>query len=469
MNILITGGSGFIGESIVLALLRLGHHLVLLSRNPKRLENKYGKAVRCYCWDALTGLPPQIAFEGVDAVINLMGEGVADKRWTKRQKQKIYESRVIGTQNLVEGINHYGDSVSTVVSTSAIGFYNHKQTDEITETSPPSKTFLSQVCRDWEVALNNLKSKNSIRTVIVRIGVVLGDGGALTKLITPFLYGFGGQIGTGRQWLNWIHLSDLTQLFVMAVENKSYSGIYNGVSPENVRNTLFTKTLAKVLNRTSFFRVPAFVLKILIGEMSDEILYGQRVHPRKLEEAGFLFQFKNLESALENALNIKFILHLNKKIRTHRLHSLQYSQTPSGQVFEFFSNAQNLEKITPPFLKFKVDSQSTNPLKKGSIISYTLRLRGFPIKWQSLICDWAPNTSFVDTQVKGPYKLWHHTHRFLCYKGGTFIEDDVYYALPNIFIISDIASIFVKKDIVKIFKFRKQAIQQHFEKAGIKQ
>jgi len=464
MKILVTGGSGFIGKNLILKLLKAGHSLTLLSRNPDKLSRRYGSIVTTVQWDALSGPPPAKAFDGIEAVINLMGEGVAEKRWTEAQKKKIKDTRVKGTTHLIQGALQHAPNLKTFISSSAIGIYNHTTTAKLDEDANLGSDFLSQVCIEWEAALEPIKKLNTIRTCVIRTGVVLGhDGGALKKLITPFSFGLGGKVGSGKQWMNWIHIHDLTNLFLTTLEDEQYTGVYNAVSPENATNSEFTKILGHVLRRPTFFTIPALPLKILLGDFSRELLVGQCVIPKRLEQTSFSFTYASLRSALEEAVGVKHFEHLNKRVRYERLHVVQYLNHSPEHVFDFFSEARNLEQITPSFLHFRILSQSTASIEKGSLINYKLRVRGIPIRWQTLISDWNPISSFVDVQLKGPYQLWHHTHRFTPYNEGTLIEDEVYYALPNIPIISACAKWFVKKDIHSIFEFRTSRITTLFK------
>ncbi|RAP32524.1 TIGR01777 family protein [Candidatus Marinamargulisbacteria bacterium SCGC AG-410-N11] len=458
MKILITGASGYIGQNIILKLMKKNHSLVLLSRRPDQLKELYGDIHTYIQWDALAGPPPKDAFNNIDAIINLMGEGVAEKRWSKKQKQKIYDTRVLGTKNLVSGVINHKPLLKVFVSASAIGFYNHVQPKDLTIQSPAAKGFLGELCKDWESASEKINQIEQVRRVIIRIGIVLGEKGALAKMKLPFILGLGGKVGTGDQWMNWVHIEDISNLFVAAIENNNYSGIYNGVSTGNVTNEVFTRALGSVLNRPTIFSVPSFAIKLLVGELSQEILQGQRVRSAECKSVGFKFKFEDIHLALEDALNIKYIPHLKQKVRCERIHVMQYINQSPEKVFSFFSDATNLERITPSFLNFKILSQSTPNIESGTVFNYKLRVRGIPLKWQSLILDWTPISLFSDTQTKGPYRVWHHTHHFTPIKSGTLIEDDVYFAIPRIPLIDMVAIQFVSRDVKSIFNHRKKMI-----------
>lgn len=462
MNILITGGTGFVGEQLRLHLIRQGHSLSFLTRSPEKNKSRLGGAHKYFYWDATASEPPAKAFDGIDAIINLMGEGVAEKRWSETQKQKIYDSRIVGTRYLVEGAKKHAKSLKTFISASAIGYYDHTKPGPLTVQSDPANDFMGKLCQDWEKEAKAISQITDVREVHVRIGVVIGNGGALEKMVLPFSLGLGGKLGSGKQWMNWIHVHDLVRILTIALEDDSYHGVYNAVSPENVTNEEFTQTLGKALKRFTAFSVPKFALRLLLGEMAIVVLQGQEIRPSRLLDAGFNFEYKNLDAALAEALGMKFIQHLNKVVRCRRLHVTQFIDRAPEDIFDFFSDAKNLEHITPTFLNFKITRQTTEKIQQDTEFEYRLRIRGISIRWVTLILDWNPIHSFVDTQLKGPYKVWHHTHRFVPYQGGTMIEDEVFYALPQIPVGTQLVQSFVDKDVRGIFEFRKKKITELF-------
>ena len=303
MNILITGASGFVGHHLMRKLIEKGHTIHALTRSPERSKSKIALPVTWFKWDPLNELPPQEAFKGIDAVINLIGENIAAKRWSDAQKKRILESRTISTQNLVKAVNQYCPELKSFVSSSAVGYYQRNIGDqEIDEKSQAGDGYLADVCKQWEESTNGLPE--TVRKVILRIGVVLGrEDGALKKLLPIFKLGAGGPIGSGKAWMSWIHVSDLVDLFTESVENQNYNGILNAVSPEPCRNTDFTKAIAKGVNRPAFFPVPPFMLKILFGEMASIILDSQRIYPRQTEALGFKFNYADIYNALEDICN----------------------------------------------------------------------------------------------------------------------------------------------------------------------
>lgn len=303
MRVLVTGATGFIGKRVVNYLLNSGDEVVVLTRNVAEARNKLGEKCHYYEWKETTGtLPPEEAFRGVEGIINLMGEGIAEKRWSEEQKKKIYDSRIMSTGNLIKRIEGLQERPQVFVSASAIGIYGDRGEEEISEESSPAHDFLAKVCIDWEAVANKAKELG-LRVVLVRTGVVLGpNGGALKKMLPAFKFGAGGVIGDGHQYMSWIHVDDLAQMYVTCLKNPEVQGAVNGTAPHPVSNKEFTKTLGKTLHRPTIAAVPAFVLKLIFGEMSKVLLAGAKVIPRKIREKNFNFQYPTLDRALDQAV-----------------------------------------------------------------------------------------------------------------------------------------------------------------------
>lgn len=293
MKILITGATGFIGKPLAEKLLARGHEITRLSRS-------YGTPG--LHWDPIKRELHINRLEGYDAVIHLSGESIAG-RFTAEKKRKIMESRREGTQFLVESLLKLKNPPKHFISSSAIGYYGDRNDEELTESSGAGNDFLSEVCTAWEAASEPLKAKG-IRVATIRTGIVLDPkGGALEKLLLPFKLGAGGPIGSGKQWWSWIMLEDLLNIYVYALENESVSGAVNALAPNATRNKEFVKALGKAMHRPSFMPLPAFAVKLLLGEMGTALLLtSQHVIPKKLTDAGFTFKYPNLEEGLESIL-----------------------------------------------------------------------------------------------------------------------------------------------------------------------
>ncbi len=297
MNITISGGSGLIGRRLLKLLGAEGHTLRVLSRHA---GTNLPPGVALSVWDATRGAPPAESLREADAVIHLTGENVA-QRWTAAARQRIRDTRVQATENLVRGLAQLPRRPQTLLCASAIGYYGSRGDEVLTETSAPGSGFLPEVCVAWEKAAQSAEPLG-MRVVRVRTGVVLDPrGGALGKMLPPFRMGFGGRLGSGRQWMSWIHGADLAALFLYALQNP-LAGPVNGVAPDPVTNAEFTRTLGAALHRPAVLPVPQPMLRLLFGDMAEMLLGSQRVLPRAAEASGFRFQFPRLEAALADLL-----------------------------------------------------------------------------------------------------------------------------------------------------------------------
>ncbi|MCY1074200.1 TIGR01777 family oxidoreductase [Archangium lansingense] len=299
MKVALTGASGFLGPLFVQRLLEKGHNVHVLARDVKRALGRLPQGVTGAVFDAATPLSPD-ALAGVEAVVHLAGEPVA-QRWTVQARQRIYDSRVVGTRLLVEAMRAAG-TVRHFVSASAIGYYGDRGAEPLTESSPPGDDFLAQVCRDWEAEAQQAATAD-IRTVMARIGVVVHpEGGALKQVLPVFRLGVGGKMGSGQQYMSWVDREDTLGLLLFALEHPKLTGPLNVTAPEPVTNAEFARLLGTVLHRPAVLPVPAFVLKAVMGEMSEAVLGGQRVLPRRALEAGYRFQHPELPETLRALL-----------------------------------------------------------------------------------------------------------------------------------------------------------------------
>ena len=297
MKCIVSGGRGFIGRRVVETLLRDGNYVAVWSREPGRETRD---AVGAFFWDPLGAEPAEESLTDYDAVIHLAGEPVA-QRWTAEAKQKIRDSRVLGTKRLVDAIAKVEHKPSVLVCASAVGYYGSRGDEELDESSAAGSGFLAEVCRDWEAEADRALDLG-LRVVKVRIGVVLGpDGGALAAMLPPFRAYLGGRMGNGKQWTSWIHLDDLAQMVAWALK-ADVAGAVNAVAPKPVTNSAFTHALGKALGKPAFLQIPAAVLRAGMGEMSDVVLSSMRVLPRVAQAHGFTWKYPELEPALRDCV-----------------------------------------------------------------------------------------------------------------------------------------------------------------------
>ena len=300
-NVLVTGGTGFIGSRVCDALNEKGDAVHVLSRNPDRARANLNSAENAYGWNPETEQLPTEATSDVQAVVHLAGETIAG-RWNAEKKRRIRDSRILSTRNLVASFAEADTKPDVLVCASAIGYYGDSGEDSFTEESPAGTDFLAETCQEWETEA--LKANEfGTRVVTIRIGLVLGlGGGLLDQVLPPFKMGVGGKLGSGTQWMSWIHVDDVVGIILHALENDEVSGALNATAPTPVRNIKFTKTLGAVLRRPTLFPVPAFGLKLMMGEFADFVTLSQNVLPEKTEASGYEFRYRTLEAALKELL-----------------------------------------------------------------------------------------------------------------------------------------------------------------------
>ena len=292
-KIIITGGTGLVGKRLTTFLQEKGYEVNILCRNPKQPNE--------YKWNIEANFIDEKVFENAIAIIHLAGAGVADKRWTDERKQEIIDSRVKSTQLLFQYLAKGKHQIQSFISASAVGFYGDRKNELLTETSSNGTGFLAEVCQLWENEVEKIASIN-IAVSKIRIGIVLSkDGGALPKLDFPIRFGIGAYIGNGKQFVPWIHIDDLCQIFYHLFEHKNQNSTYNACAPDVKTNKEMSKTIAHVLHRPFIpFPAPEFVLKTVMGEMAAMLLMSNNCTSKKIQQTGFVFQFPTLEKALEN-------------------------------------------------------------------------------------------------------------------------------------------------------------------------
>lgn len=296
-TVLITGGSGFIGRALCKRLSEEGYVVTVLSRTPDRIQGICGQSVK-----GIASLDELRSDSSPNIIINLAGSPVADRRWSPARKELLVKSRLGITKNLINYIETAEVKPVRLISASAVGYYGDGGDKVIDEESPVHDEFTHQLCRKWEDEAIRARELG-LSVAILRIGLVIGKGGGfLGKMVLPFKLGLGGRLGSGMQWMPWVHMDDIVGLILFLIQRDDLEGPFNAVSPKPVRNSDFTKTLAATLNRPAIFPVPSLFLKMMLGEMSRLLLTGQRAVPKRAIEEGYSFAFTELEDALKDVL-----------------------------------------------------------------------------------------------------------------------------------------------------------------------
>ncbi|MBD2608674.1 TIGR01777 family protein [Scytonema hofmannii FACHB-248] len=305
MKVAITGATGFVGSRLVERLQSEGQTVVVLTRNTtfalKVFPSEAFPNVEIIAYTPTASGSWQDTLSGCDAVVNLAGEPIGEGRWTPERKQEILNSRQLSTQKIVEAIQSANPKPSVLVNASAIGYYGTSETATFDEASPSGNDFLAQVCQAWETEAKKVEAFG-VRLVILRFGIVLGNGGALGKMITPFKLFAGGPIGSGKQWFSWIHLDDIVNLILQAITKPEMQGVYNATAPNPVRVSELSQTMGQVMNRPSWLPVPNFAIEALLGDGAIVVLEGQQVQPKRTLETGFEYLYANLKPALAQIL-----------------------------------------------------------------------------------------------------------------------------------------------------------------------
>jgi uncharacterized protein (TIGR01777 family) len=305
-RVIITGGTGFIGRPLSLRLVHEGFEVVCLTRNVSAAKERWGNEIKFVGWDGKTAAGWGEYAEAAAAVINLAGESIGSGRWSDKKRRRILQSRVNAGKAVVEAVKSAGRKPEVVIQASAIGIYGNRGKDILDESSGLGEGFLSDVAKNWEDSTREIESQG-VRRAIIRSGLVLGsDGGTLPRMLLPFRFFVGGPLGSGKQWMSWIHIGDETGSIRFLMERKDLDGVFNLTAPHPFQNKLFSRELGKALNRPSWFPVPALLLKLFFGKMAeDTILTSHRVLPSRLEKAGYEFAHPDLREALADILGKK--------------------------------------------------------------------------------------------------------------------------------------------------------------------
>lgn len=433
MRVGITGAGGLIGRALSEALCRRDWTPVPLPRRPSAEQ-----------------------LEALDAVVHLAGESIAG-RWTEEKKNEIRSSRVDGTRAVVQALLACRIKPRALISASAVGYYGDRADEPLFETSKAGRDFLATVCEQWEHEALVAQS-SGVRTVVLRTGIVLArEGGALPQMARPFAFGAGGRLGSGRQFVPWIGLDDIVSLYLFAIDAQTLRGPVNAVSPDVATNARVAQAIGAAMHRPALAPAPRFALQAILGEFAGTLLASQLVLPSVASAAGYVWRQQRLETALQHIFDPT---KTTKSPLLHTFASQQFVPQPIDAVFNFFSDARNLEGLTPPALHFSLHKPAGD-LHEGRLIDYDLHLRGVPVAWKTLILKWNPPLGFVDVQLRGPYALWEHEHNFTTAPGGTIISDNVTYALP-LSPLCALALPFVRREVKDIFAYRRREIARRF-------
>lgn len=480
VQIVVTGATGFVGRALCLRLRRDGHQLTALVRDAARAKGQLGAEVCAVALDDEAAV--RAAVVGADAVVNLAGEPILDRRWTEARKQALRDSRLGITRRLAALLAQRAAPLTVLVSASAVGLYGDAGDRELGEDAPPGDDFAARLCRDWEEAAEAARP-HARRVVRARLGIVLGgEGGALFAMLPLFRAGLGGRVGSGEQWVPWIHLEDAADALAWAVGSPQADGAYNVVAPHPVRNRELAAALGRAVRRPAVVPAPALAVRAALGQRAQMVLGSQRALPRRLLAAGLAFRYPTLPEALDESLGRDAPValaaadgselprrspYLAARRPRYALRTSAVIDRPLEEVFAFFSAAANLAAITPPRMGFAIAQQS-GPLAEGCTIDYRIRALGLPMSWRTVIDAWQPPTPvaaealFVDSQTKGPYASWWHQHRFTRDGDRTRMEDLVLYA-PPLGLLGRIANrLLIAGELRRIFAYRDRAMRLRF-------
>ena len=300
MRVVVSGATGFIGRALVQALIERGDDVLVLSRRPELARRRLGNQIKAIEWTPNYDPVWGEKIEGYDAVVNLAGEPIFGHRWTDAQKERIRKSRTESAAGIIKAIRRADHWPETLISASGIGYYGSRGDEKLNEETPPGAGFLAEICQAWEEEVED-DDTESVRTVRIRIGMVLGPGGgALEQIARPFKVLLGGRLGSGRQWVSWIHINDLVGMILWALNDPRVEGPLNGTAPHPVTNREFARTLGRAINRPSIFPTPAFALRLALGTSAEIVLQGQRVLPERAQKLGYVFEFTSLAEALRD-------------------------------------------------------------------------------------------------------------------------------------------------------------------------
>lgn len=477
-RIVLTGATGFVGRFLVLRLLAQGYAVTALVRSVDRARQQLGRQGI----DLVSLGDDQAiahALRQAKTVIHLAGAPVA-KRWTNSHKKAMWESRITLAQRLSTLIQANCAELPTIVSAGGIGIYGNRGKERLDEQAAAGSDYLAQLALAWEEVWDSL-SRAGARVVSLRLGVVLGlEGGFLQQVLPPTEQGLGVILGSGSQYVPWVHLKDVARLIEWAMTTPSASGPYNACAPSPQPHKELVEQLANLCERKVRFRVPRWILRPLLGEMASMLCGGQNAQPARAQNQGFAFEFPELKPALQEIL---FGAKLSMPEASSLPEQEPYIQdtkpdreiihesvlhAPLETVFDFFSKAENLSVLTPPGMAFDIKTPLPIEMHKGRLIEYKISLGPISFPWRTRIEHWEQQSHFVDAQLIGPYASWYHEHRFERIDAQrTKMTDHVYYRvglgkIPLGPIGRLIEARFVRPQLRRIFSYRDRMITARF-------
>lgn len=476
LRILLSGATGLIGRAVTAKFLGRGYSVAAL-QHVNKVEDLFGGDVRVITnW--VTGNQLKEALEWADVVINLSGKSISKGRWGSKSKTELFNSRINVSQQIADGIRECIHPPSLLISASAVGFYGDRGSLELGEEASGGSGFLEELCQQWEKAALSCHTPET-RVCLLRIGAILSCEGGMLKALSPaLLFKFSPFFGSGKQFLSWIHLADVVGIIERCVDDPSVDGAINCCSPAPVTAKKFAHDLGKFTRCKLTLRIPGFAPKLILGEFGSYALKSQNVLPRKLTKIGYRFIHPTLESALSeeysntrvtiskigNLPNLVELVGWNPKLRGAQFQldtTVPLNETPE-KIFSFFSSASNLRSMIPSWVDFRIVDMPEK-MEVGAQIRYKIRLGFININWVTEIMEWEPNRYFVDSQMKGPYKIWRHEHKVMPDgENGSLMKDRVLYGLHFGLLGRVVHRFFVRRALLRIFQFRSQAMRLRF-------
>lgn len=448
-SIVIAGATGFIGQELGIGLVRKGFDLTVLTRDPETYEGKLAFPCRLLAFSKDNTAAAEDAIEGAFAVVNLAGQPIDTGAWKLTGKKSVYTSRMDVVSALTAAIKKVKTPPKIFLQASASGYYG-KSEDLCTEDHPPDpQSFLAKVCVDLEAEGQKVETVGT-RFIAMRLGVVLGHGGALEKINQLYAAGLGARFLGAKGQFPWIHIDDVVSAFLFMIEHaalKKIRGPVNVVGPTPADLGDLHKAMLQVHGAQLAPSVPAWVVRKLAVKKAVLLFDSAKVSPKKLIGSGFGFSKMTLAQAVGS-------LFATDRKGQFRLVKKQFVKADMNQIWKFFSLPQNLEAITPPWLRFKIKTLSSELMDNGTTIIYQLRLKGIPVTWKSVISEYEEKKQFKDEQLIGPYQIWEHMHIFERLRDGVLVIDDIVYSLPLGKVGTMVASWYVRKDVQQIFNYR---------------